>query len=81
MPVSLKYQYIESISITIPKIKNIFQPLIIPKIINYNELYHAIIKFKKNAYFLKKINDGYKSLSRFNYNNNCKKYLNYINQC
>jgi glycosyltransferase involved in cell wall biosynthesis len=50
------------------------------KIGNYKELYHAIIKFKKNAYFVKKINDGYKSLFRFNYSDSCKKYLNYINQ-
>jgi len=49
------------------------------KIGDYNQLSSLIIKYSKNKkLFYKKTILGFKSLSRFNYTNNCKKYLKVI---
>jgi glycosyltransferase involved in cell wall biosynthesis len=49
------------------------------KIGDYKSLAHKINLFYKNKKFLKKkIHNGYLSLNRFNYNVNCRKYLNLI---
>jgi len=50
------------------------------KIKNYNQLADKILLYSKNRnYYKKKILSGYKSLKRFNYEINCKKYFKIIN--
>ena len=46
---------------------------------NYKELAKKIIFVKKNPHLIKrKINYGYKSLNRFDYNKNLEKYLHVV---
>ena len=45
------------------------------KVGDYNSLAKLIINFKKNK---KKIKNAFLSCSRYNYQNNCKEYLNTI---
>jgi len=49
------------------------------KVGNHDDLFKKIMNYKKNKSKYKNyIDNGYKSLERFNFNNNCKKYLNLI---
>lgn len=51
------------------------------KIKNYNQLSNLILKYKLNKKLLhKRVIMGYKSLNRFDYKNNCEKYLKVIEQ-
>ena len=51
------------------------------KIKDYNQLSSFLLKYNQNKkYFNKKAIQGYKSLERFNYENNCKKYLKVIKE-
>ena len=48
---------------------------------NYKKLSELILKYAKNQNkFKNKINHGYKSLSRFDFELNCKKYYNVVSQ-
>ncbi len=50
------------------------------KIGDFKSIAKAIIKYKKNKYYKKKIIKGHKSLSIFSYKKNTIKYLNLINE-
>ena len=51
------------------------------KVGNHDDLFRKIVKYKKNrAKYKRYINIGYNSLERFDFNNNCKKYLDLIRQ-
>ena len=50
------------------------------KIGDYKQISKILMNYKKNKSISKKINLGFNSLRKFNYEINCKKYLNLIRQ-